>query len=167
MAIFQCHNTALAEWHSLIHEAELRAECLVDEALESYLVYLLMRFSKNSDLVHSILALDFLNSLDLIGRQKHLKLQELGDKCLLLAGLFPERAIRKQVSARYFINMGQLAFDNLYQNELHTLHPNLVYRDLTAQFAHLVQILKATRNQVEIQQELFLIDQSHFGKNLH
>jgi hypothetical protein len=39
-------STPLAQWKSLVHEAQASCDRQLDEALESYLVFLLMRFTR-------------------------------------------------------------------------------------------------------------------------
>ena len=63
--------TATAQWKHLVHEAEERAHLTLNETLESYLVFTLMRFTQRPQLVNGIMALEFLNSL----RADHLVLE--------------------------------------------------------------------------------------------
>src|SRR5262249_16860412 len=47
------------------------------------------------------------------GRRLKQELREVGDRCLLLAGLYPEQAERRMVSVRYFLDLGSRAYDEL------------------------------------------------------
>jgi hypothetical protein len=117
--------TTVANWHALIHQAQLERRIELCTDIESYLVYLLMRFSDKPDLLHSVIAMDFVACIDTVGRARQLKLQELGDKCLLLSGLFPGRAQRKRVRVSYFVDFGQFAYAELaQQNEIFSLLAN-------------------------------------------
>lgn len=122
--------TSLAQWHQLIEEAQCSRDLNLPEELESYLVYLLMRFTDKTQFAQSVLAIDFLQ-----GKRP----QEVGDKCLLLSGLFPKSAQRKNVGEHYFVNLGQCAYEHsgLSGSDLCTL--------LSEEFLALMHVLRATR----------------------
>ena len=101
------HPTSTAQWHSLVCDAESAANIYLDEELESYLVFLLMRFLSKPDIAEKIIALDYIDSLLSSGQRKQEKLRDVGDVCLIHAGLFPRRARRKRVSEQYFIDIGR------------------------------------------------------------
>lgn len=129
----------LAQWYGLVYEAEQRRVVHLDEALESYLVFLLMRFVEKPDLASSVLALDFLNSAQYTGEQRNVLLQELGDKCLLLSGLFPGRAQRKRVRISYFVGMGQAAYAEL-------AHSKAGFPQVAQNFVVLMDLLQTIRS---------------------
>ena len=60
MAQLILEPTSTAQWHALVSEAEAVAERQLDETLESYLVFLLMRFASRPDLASRALAIDYL-----------------------------------------------------------------------------------------------------------
>ena len=107
------HPTSTAQWHSLVCEAESFANIYLDEELESYLVFLLMRFLSKPDIATKILALDYIESLLSTGQRKQDKLRDVGDVCLIHAGFFPRRAKRKRVSEHYFVELGSGAYQQL------------------------------------------------------
>jgi len=72
------HPTAVSQWQALVLEAEQACEINLDTELESYLVFLLMRFLRHQDIADSILALEFLHSLDKHGQVRYNKLRDLG-----------------------------------------------------------------------------------------
>ncbi len=104
------HPTETSQWHALLNEAQASCDCLLSEDLESYLVFLLMRFNQTPDMTNSVLAMDFLASNQETGTKRIELLQEVGDKSLLFSGLFPGLAHRKLVSIDYFIDMGTTAY---------------------------------------------------------
>jgi hypothetical protein len=105
-----------SHWHALVSEAEAKSKQTLNEEMESYLVFLLMRFTEKTDLATKVLALEFLNGLnEHRGKLCEQKLREVGDSCLILAGLFPERALHKRVDLSYFINIGQSSYQALSQ----------------------------------------------------
>lgn len=107
------HPTSTAQWHSLVCEAEKLAQVYLDEDLQSYLVFLLMRFLSKPDIASRVLALDYIQSLLSSGRQQQVRLRDVGDVCLLHAGFFPRRARRKRVSEHYFVELGSGAYQQL------------------------------------------------------
>ncbi len=139
------HPTSTAQWQALIHEAQETLSIRLEEDLESYLVFLLMRFVERPMVAHSVLGLDFLQSTQkLQNGQPPTMLKEVGDKCLLFAGLFPERATRKRVDQLYFVKLGQTAYATLSEHE-HAKQANL-FSTLCTQFIILTDILQATRD---------------------
>jgi hypothetical protein len=108
--------TAAAEWQNLVKEAEKTGHFELGEELESYLTFLLMRFTQKPEMAKSVLALEFLNGLEETGRQRIEKLRDVGDKCLLVSGLFPGRAEKRRVRISYFVELGINAYAVLAQS---------------------------------------------------
>lgn len=139
------HPTALSQWHALVNEAQASTHMILDQALESYLVFLLLRFSKETCFIKSLLGLDFLKSL---GSGRHFqieKLKDIGDKSLLFCGLFPGLAQKRRVSLDYFSDLGQSAY--LSVGELANPEHAALYHQLGEEFLRLQQILSAMRGQ--------------------
>ena len=109
------HPTNMAQWQQIICAAQNKRSISLCEAQESYLVFLLMRFVSKPELASSVVGLDFLNAMHERGHMRRQLLREIGDKCLLLAGLFPGRAQRKRVRISYFVALGQSAYAELAQ----------------------------------------------------
>ncbi|MDR3442168.1 MAG: hypothetical protein P4L65_04040 [Legionella sp.] len=149
------HPTDISQWHALVNEAQAATRLVLNENTESYLVFLLMRFSQGPKLVESIVALDFLESMH---RPRPLQMQflrDVGDKSLLFCGLFPGIAKRRHVSLNYFFDLGQAAY--LTVGELEEKHSANLYFQLSEQFATLQQILQAMRG------EYFQLNQNDCG----
>lgn len=105
------HPTETSQWHALINDAQIDSNCFLDEKVESYLVFLLMRFNQSPHIANSVLALDFLKIYQTpSGKVKRDLLQQVGDQSLLFSGLFPGLAKKKHVSVDYFIQMGKTAY---------------------------------------------------------
>lgn len=136
--------SSTAEWHTLVTEAKKVAAPSLAEEMESYLVFLLMRFVTHPDIVQSILATDFLQSLNQIRRERLEKLREVGDKCLLLAGLFPGRARRRRVRISYFVKLGQTAYSSL-SDQRNQQEKSDLYGHLCTQFVLLMDLLQTMR----------------------
>ncbi|MDH5614154.1 MAG: hypothetical protein OEY35_03885, partial [Gammaproteobacteria bacterium] len=107
------HPTPEAQWQALVSEAALVADCRLDQDMESYLVFLLMRFTSRPEMAERVMALDYLESLNSTGSQRYDQLRDVGDQCLLYSGLFPAHARRKRVSIDYYVGMGRTAYHQL------------------------------------------------------
>ena len=103
------HPTDLSQWHALLNEAQTQVHQTLPIDIESYLVFMLMRFITQNQLLSSILALEFLETLQqngAISRSVRLDhLQTIGDKSLLFCSLFPGMA-QKHVSLHYSLRWG-------------------------------------------------------------
>ncbi|RUR13807.1 hypothetical protein [Legionella sp. km772] len=139
------HPTDISQWHALVNEAQAATRLVLNENTESYLVFLLMRFSQGPKLIESIVALDFLESMRKSRLHQVELLREVGDKSLLFCGLFPGMARKRHVSLNYFSDMGQAAY--LSVGELHASETADLYFQLSAQFVSLQQILQAMRGE--------------------
>lgn len=137
------HPTDLGQWHALVNEAQAETQLILNEETESYLVFLLMRFAQESQLIESVLALDFLEGMKSLPHRRIEKLRDVGDKSLLFSGLFPGLAKKRHVTLDYFTEMGQAAY--LTVSELHEDYQANLFLALSAQFLQLQQILQALR----------------------
>jgi len=138
MSRFVLHTTETAHWHALVNEAEATAHCTLSKETESYLVFTLMRFTQRTTLGLYCLALAYLDGLSKLGMQRYESLREVGDQCLLLAGLFPEYAQRYSVPVSYFVRVGQSAYDEL------AVQDNL-FGQLSQAFVNLMDVLQNMR----------------------
>jgi hypothetical protein len=139
------HPTDISQWHALVNEAQAATRLILNENTESYLVFLLMRFSQGPKLIDSIVALDFLESQRKTRLQQVELLRDVGDKSLLFCGLFPGMAKKRHVSLNYFSDMGQAAY--LTVGELQESATADLYFQLSAQFCTMQQILQAMRGE--------------------
>jgi hypothetical protein len=136
------HPTDMCQWHALVNEAQAVTQLVLNEELESYLVFLLMRFSMSSDWVDSPVALDFLKSMQ--KKPVHVEsLRDVGDKSLLFSGLFPEIALKRNVGLDYYIEMGKAAY--LTASEVDSRESAELYYHLSLNFVNLQNILHSIR----------------------
>lgn len=135
--------TELAQWHTLIYEAEDICHTQLGEELQSYLVFLLIRYTTTSELANAILALEYLNSLQSRGKMREEQLRDVGDKCLLYSGLFPGRAERRRVKISYYVHLGISAYASLAQ--LLAGVKAKIFSKLSDNFVLLMDILHAIR----------------------
>lgn len=139
------HPTDLSQWHALVNEAQAATQIILNEPTESYLVFLLMRFSQGTKLIESVIALDFLHAANKPRLVQVEYLKEIGDKSLLFCGLFPGMAKRRHVNLNYFTEMGQAAY--LTAGELQQKEQADLYFQLSSQFNTLQQVLQAMRGE--------------------
>lgn len=136
--------TPVAQWYELITEAESTCSIKLGEQVESYLVFMLMRFLQKPDIAHSTLALEFLENIERVGSHRLDHLRDVGDKCLLFSGFFPARARRKRVSVTYFVRLGQTAYQTLADQT--GKNWAVLYSALTQQFIPMMDILQTIRD---------------------
>lgn len=145
------HPTSIAQWHALLAEAQKSCAIHLKEDIESYLIFLLMRFIDNPAIASSIVGLDFLygyQELTQLRQQRLLK--EVGDKCLLFAGLFPGRAVKRRVKISYFVKLGQTAYSLVSQYSAQ----EELFTKLCWQFPTLMDVLQAMRKTPSLTQNL-------------
>jgi hypothetical protein len=137
------HPTPTAQWQAIVHEAQDAADRHLDEALESYLVFLLMRFTDRPQMVNAVLALEFLNGMAALGSLRQERLRDVGDQCLIYSGLFPRQAERRCVNLRYFVGMGQTAYQQL--SDLMEYQHSELFARLARAFVALMDVLQMIR----------------------
>ena len=138
-------RTPIATWRDLVDEAAMQAGYHCDDNIEHYLVLTLDHFTTDNHLSSAVVALDFLLALDSMGREGGGQIRKVGDECLLLAGLFPERAARKHVPVDYFVGIGQYAYQLLTQTHFKMLYDSELFAKLSNEFPHLIDLLQTMR----------------------
>ena len=137
-------QTEVAQWQALIKEAEEQCSCHLDESMESYLVFTLMRFMKDQDLASQAIALEYLRSHQLPKTMRLEQLRDIGDQCLLVSGLYPQRAERRLVRVSYYVNMGRSAYHHISDNVQKSAAE--LYRQLAEAFVTLMDLLQTIRD---------------------
>lgn len=136
--------TSLAQWHALVKEARSASAVSLSEELETYLIFLLMRFTNHPEMAGSILALDFLQNIQNIKTENQHMMREVGDKCLLYSGLFPGRAKRQRVQISYYVDLGKRAYFSLSASRKNAL--SQLFANLSDQFVGLMDVLHSMRH---------------------
>lgn len=136
--------TSTAQWQALVHDAQAACEFRLGEELESYLVFLLMRFSDRPQMATAVLALEYLNGLLAAGRMRIDQLRDVGDQCLLFSGLFPLRAERRRVKISYYVSLGRSAYHQLSESVSQT-STAAFYCHLSDGFVRMMDVLQAMR----------------------
>lgn len=140
---FIIDSSELSQWHTLVREAEQDYGCQLDEAMQSYLVFTLMRFAKNQQLNSKALALDYLNSHQLSGNLRNEQLRDIGDQCLLVSGLYPQSAEKRQVGATYYVDLGRSAYHHISTVTRQGIAE--LYQQLAESFILLMDLLQTIR----------------------
>lgn len=136
-------RTQTALWQSLVRDAQARASRQLGDDLESYLVFTLMRHQTDARLAVRTIALEWLDTLLASGRRREIGLRDVGDGCLLIAGLYPQQAERRRVSLSYFQDIGSDAYRHLGEHASGGLES--LFRALASAFAELVRVLFEVR----------------------
>jgi len=139
--ILSSHSTH--EWHTLVNDAQHSAGVTLNEELESYLVFMLMRYTDKPEMAASILALDYLEANHTLGKLRQDRMRDVGDQCLLYSGLFPERAEHRRVRISYYVDLGRSA----YHTAADATHKAIgqLFISLASQFVQVMDTLQAMR----------------------
>ena len=140
---FILDSSELCQWHTLVQEAEQDYGQHLNEAMQSYLVFTLMRFAKNQQLNGQALALDYLSSHRLPVTLRNEKLRDIGDQCLLVSGLYPQSAEKRQVSVSYYVDMGRSAYHHISTVTQQGIAE--LYQQLAESFILLMDLLQTIR----------------------
>ncbi len=143
------HHGAPAElWQALVHEAGVRVGRPLDETRESYLVFVLLRYQRDDTLLARAQALEWLNAQSHCGSVRADALRDVGDRCLLIAGLFPALAERRSVSRDYFVDLGRSAYAEVAEASRNAYAA--LFEQLARTYRELVQTLFALRGTPEL-----------------
>lgn len=139
--LLEGHATDL--WRELVREGGAHLGAHLDDELESYLVFLLMRHQRDAPLLGRIFAVELLQAMQLEGTMRANELRDVGDRCLIVSGLYPEHAARRRVSASYFLALGQGAY--LAAAERARAAYASLYLRVAEAYAVLVEVLMGVR----------------------
>lgn len=130
-------DSSLAVWHDLVQSAENRCSLHLKDELESYLVSLLMRYLNKPEVAKKVFAVALMEALQ---QQEYLRTQgllDVGDQCLLYAGLFPRSAEKKRVKVVYFVDIGRAAYSAVSKTT------NDIFSSLSMDFVVMMDILQS------------------------
>ncbi|MBI1423956.1 MAG: hypothetical protein GC149_10860 [Gammaproteobacteria bacterium] len=152
MAKLFVEQEATAQWHDLVKEAEAFNGVHLDEELESYLVFLLMRYTGRPELAAKVMALDYLHGAQTAGSERREKMRDVGDQCLLFSGLFPKRAEKRRVRVSYYVDLGRTAYHNVAEAAQAAMAE--MFHHLSDSFVSLMDTLQAMRSMHARDQQL-------------
>jgi hypothetical protein len=137
------NGTPVEVWQALVQDAYEQTGRRLDESSESYLVFVLLRYQADGLLLARTQGMDWLLAMDLAGTARADALRDVGDRCLLVAGLFPGLAERRRVSVDYFIDIGRSAY--LGVADVTRQAYAALYAQLARSYGELVHTLNAVR----------------------
>lgn len=135
--------TPLSQWQDTIVNAQKNCAIHLPEALESYLVFALMRFTRQASFAQEAVGMDYLTALShnhTVTPMYH-PLRDVGDRCLITLGLFPEHIHSRHCSQHYYHSIGVQSY---YQLSLRLKNDDL-FEALSQHFNCLSTVLKAVR----------------------
>lgn len=136
-------GTAAQLWQAMLVQAQQRLHLHLSESQESYLVFTLIRHARDQQLFARTMALEFLHAQDGPEAAREERLRDVGDRCLLIAGLYPQLRHRRRVDAGYFQRMGRTAYGLLGERRGSALAQ--LYAELAERHADLVRVLLGLR----------------------
>ena len=135
------HTETTAEvitlWRDTVQGAEDRCQVRLPEQVESYLVSLLIRYTNQPALANQVIATEFLRATQETDVMRRYSLANVGDQCLLLSGLFPGVAERRQVKVSYFVDIGRSAYADISDTATD------LYGSLAIRFVMLMDVLQS------------------------
>lgn len=132
---------------ALVRHGEEDAVATLPPLLHSFLVRCLVEYLRDHSIVDEAIALNYLRAVEVGGAVGNHLLKRAGDEALILAGLFPERALRLNVTRDYFRAMGQSAYGTYAANlvVVGLRDSGAFYNTVARQFSLLTRVLRATR----------------------
>lgn len=130
-------------WQALVREGYERSGQVLEEMRESYLVFVLLRHQRDAHLLARTQALEWLHAQAQTGSLRADALRDVGDRCLLIAGLYPALAERRRVSVEYFVDLGRGAYQGVA--ECSRAAYAALFEQLASSYRELVRALRAVR----------------------
>ncbi|MDD2657618.1 MAG: hypothetical protein PHD04_03095 [Candidatus Pacebacteria bacterium] len=142
---------------ALIKTGEEKSFIVLPFQLHTFLVNCLAEHMRDRAIGFQALALGLLDVPKKHGERTNLLLKRTGDAALILAGLFPERALRLHVSSGYFRFMGQAAYMSLAGRfqAVGKRHRGEFYDEIAHHFHFLEKVLNAVRARPETEWEAY------------
>ncbi|MDX9739816.1 MAG: hypothetical protein RBT81_01370 [Gammaproteobacteria bacterium] len=129
-----------SQWRLLLGEAEALTGYVLDRETGDYLIQLLIRTATQPRLLAGLMTLDRLTE-QAEGSSRLAHLRDIGDQCLLFAGLFPQQAAERNVRVSHFISLGRTAYGQA--DDL--LDTSSVFGRMCDGFVALLELLHAMR----------------------
>ncbi|MDF1797454.1 MAG: hypothetical protein P1U63_13040 [Coxiellaceae bacterium] len=142
---FIIQPTSQAIWHHVVKDAHQQSGYQYNEEVENYLVMTLEKFLTDNQFACETVAIKLLEGLTDDSFAQGDRLRDVGDECLLLSGLFPERALKRNVSLSYYIGAGRQAYKTLSHQSSESFHNPVLFAALSTHFTGLMDILHLIR----------------------
>lgn len=144
-------SAEISLFDTLVRTGEEKSLIALPFHLHIFLVGCLVEHLRDQNITHHTLALGLLQSTAKLGERGNVELKRTGDAALLLAGFFPERALRLHVGSKYFRFMGQVAYASLAARYEASRMPERgkLYEKVARHFQLLERVLNAIRMRPE------------------
>lgn len=132
---------------ALVSIGEERSRIALPYQMRMFLVECLLAHLRDPEITHHFISVDVLTASMEFGEQAIIRLKRAGDESLILAGLYPERARRLNVSSTYFSFLGQTAYATLASRLCVVGKPECgkFYDSVVKDFDLLVRVLGGTK----------------------
>lgn len=140
-------SSEVSLFDKLVHVGEENSCIELPPRLHAFLVRCLLEHLKDIGIFQETLALSFLQGRMEKGEAANGCLKRMGDIALILAGLFPQRTRRMNVSLSYVREMGEGAYLDLADKFLRSGRKEtaLYYGEIGIQFCLLTEVLSGMR----------------------
>ena len=102
------HSNSQAQWYHALCDLQHETDTVLPLEIEYYLTHVLINSTTQISLIDSLVGEDFLENLhQCTGKNQW---PELGNKCLIITGVFPQWANHRCRSKNYVAQMGKLAY---------------------------------------------------------
>lgn len=143
MAKIQLKSTEVLQWHQLVKDAQQTYRHQFCEDVEHYLIMLLQNFVNRPEIASTIIAADYLaGQQHPAWRERQQLLRDVGDKCLLFSGLFPEMAHKRNISVSYLVNIGRSAYHGVAESANNEKLVAQLFSQLHQEFVCLMDVLQ-------------------------
>lgn len=129
---------SLVLWQDLVRDAEDNCDIQLNKELEAYLVSLLSRYLNKPEMAKTVFATALLEALHEQTTKRQVYLRDVGDRCLLFAGLFPRVAQKRRVKLSYFVDVGRSAYHAISAT-------SDLFDSLAVKFVTLMDVLQSIR----------------------
>ena len=144
-------KTSTELWYELLKEGQENARITLTEIEESHSVFMLQRFIRRTDFGSIPFALQYLEQVLSWGKiERQRILSDVGDACLIMAGFFPERAKRVNVSSSYFMDLSQTCYQEHAELSAYMKRKGeaALYQEVGKSVPKIAHVLNASKNKV-------------------
>ncbi len=133
--------TAISAFYTLVKDGERKSGIALEDDLQAFVVYALLRNIDNNTLKEFTFAEAFLEAFH---KDDIARLEKVVDHSLIYAGLYPKRAEKMGLSRSYYLDIGVMASEQLssYYAKIKSSYYEVYYK-IACQFHSLVEVLKA------------------------
>ena len=131
------------QWYQLVRDAQNNIGARLERSIEHYIILTLQRSTLKKHYISSIIGSEYYSTL-VCPSQSISELRDIGDHCLLIAGLFPDFIKKKNVSKQYIISIGKSAYLDVSTNHSSEYDETLFF-NLSYNFHTLTKLLNAMR----------------------